>query len=38
MGQGQRWERKRSFLEPSRPGHWDLNAVEAEIRQVFTET
>jgi hypothetical protein len=38
MGQGQHWERKSSFPEPSRPGHWDLNAAKAEIRWVFTET
>jgi hypothetical protein len=37
-GQGHRWERKRSFPEPSRPGHLDLDAVEAEIRRVFSET
>jgi hypothetical protein len=37
-GQGQCWERKHSFPEPSRPAHWVLDAVEADIRWVFTET
>jgi hypothetical protein len=37
-GQGQRWERKHSFPKPSCPGHWDLDAVEAEICRVFTKT
>jgi hypothetical protein len=34
----QRWEKKRSFSEPSHPGHWDLDAAEEEVRRVFTET
>jgi hypothetical protein len=38
VGQGQCWERKRSSPEPSWPGHWDLDAMEAEIRRVFMET
>jgi hypothetical protein len=37
-GQGQHWERKRSFPEPSRPGHWDFYTAEAEICWVFRET
>jgi hypothetical protein len=37
-GQGQRWERKSSSPEPSRPGHWDLDTAEADIRRVLTET
>jgi hypothetical protein len=38
VGQGQHWERKSSFPEPSQPGHWDLDIVEADIHQVFIET
>jgi hypothetical protein len=37
-GQDQHWERKRSSPEPSRPEHWDLDVVEAEIHWVFIET
>jgi hypothetical protein len=37
-GQGQRWEWKHSSLEPSRPGHWDFDAAEAEIGWIFMET
>jgi hypothetical protein len=37
-GQGQRWEQKRSSPKPSRPGHWDFDAAEAEIARIFTET
>jgi hypothetical protein len=37
-GQGQHWEQKHSSPEPSRPGRWDLDAAEVEIRWVFIET
>jgi hypothetical protein len=38
VARDQRWEKKRSFLEPSHPGHWDLDAAEEEVHRVFTET
>jgi hypothetical protein len=37
-GQGQHWERKHPFSEPSWPGHWDFDTAETEIGQIFTET
>jgi hypothetical protein len=34
VARDQRWEKKRSSPEPSRRGHWDLDAVKEEIRRV----